>query len=304
VQRLDLLRRWAVPATLLAAVACLVAPSANAASLAPSAASANAARLAPSRSSATKVFKPYAKRWYANQSDLEIRRFTEHGRARIEWGGSLPCTSSSCPFKIRVKFTTRRHTSTRLHGRVTRVNHLASTSFKVGERVKLYGRPSSRHLVFESPNADSAQLCRTIHASRCNNPMETRGIIAASALPVIYAKADFKDEITKAKADGEEVKIDFSGARGEKFVLTVTSSPWATWAANDLDAPNGSVDNGIGDVTGLGTVLNNNAFVTRDNGVRYADCFTYLRGSTPTSLHYTESGGWEVASPQNPCPAP
>jgi hypothetical protein len=205
VQRLNHLRRWAVPATLLAAVACLVVPSANAASLAPSAPSANAARfapsassanaasLAPSRSSETKVFKPYAKRWYANQSDLEIRRFTEHGRARIEWGGSLPCTSSTCPFKIRVKFTTRRHTSSRLHGKVTRVNHLASTSFQVGERVELNGRPSSRHLVFESPNADSAQLCRTIHASRCNRPMETRGVIAAPALSVIYAKADFKD---------------------------------------------------------------------------------------------------------------
>jgi hypothetical protein len=160
VQGPNQLGRWAVSAALAVTVACLAAPSASAASL------------APTRSSASKVFKPYVGRWYAVQSDLEIRRFTKHGRARIEWGGSLPCTSSSCPFKIRVKFTTRRHTSRRLHGRVTRVNRLASTSFQVGEKVKLNGRPSSRHLVFVSPDADSAQLCRTIHASRCNSQVQ------------------------------------------------------------------------------------------------------------------------------------
>lgn len=127
---------------------------------------------------------------------------------------------------------------------------------------------------------------------------------AASTYPVIYANAEFGGAITRTEADNGPVSLHFRALSGTQLTLTVTSSPWATWADNNLDAPDGTVSDGVGAVTGFGTVLNNNAFATRPDGTRYAVCFTYLRGSTPTSLHYTASTGWEVISPADPpCPA-
>jgi hypothetical protein len=119
---------------------------------------------------APKALKPYTGRWYSRSSALELRQFTSHGVAHIEWGGTLPCTSSGCPFKITVRFTTRGRTRTRLNGKVTFVNHQArqGRAFKVGEKVQLLGAPSSHHVVFVSPDSDSAQLCRTIGDQRCN----------------------------------------------------------------------------------------------------------------------------------------
>jgi hypothetical protein len=124
---------------------------------------------AASITAAPKALKPYTGRWYSLPSALELRQFTKNGVAHIEWGGKLPCTSSGCPFKITVKFTTRGQTRTRLNGKVTFVNPKAKglRSFKVGEKVQLLGAPSSHHIVFVSPNSDSAQLCRTIHAQKC-----------------------------------------------------------------------------------------------------------------------------------------
>jgi hypothetical protein len=122
------------------------------------------------RTTAPKALKPYTGRWYSAPADLELRQFTGHGVAHIEWGGPLPCTTSGCPFKITVKFTTHGQTRTLLHGKVTWINHQVKEgrSFTVGEKVQLNGAPSSHHVVFVSPNADSAQLCRKIHDQRCS----------------------------------------------------------------------------------------------------------------------------------------
>jgi hypothetical protein len=116
-----------------------------------------------------KALKPYTGRWYSLPSALELRQFTRSGVAHIEWGGNLPCTSSGCPFKITVKFTTRGQTRTRLNGKVTFINHQVkeARNFTVGEKVQLLGAPSSHHVVFVSPNSDSAQLCRKIHDQQC-----------------------------------------------------------------------------------------------------------------------------------------
>jgi hypothetical protein len=116
-----------------------------------------------------KALKPYTGRWYSLPSALELRQFTARGVAHIEWGGKLPCTSSGCPFKITVKFTTHGQTKTRLNGKVTWINHQVKQAhnFTVGEKVQLFGAPSSHHVVFVSPNSDSAQLCRKIHDQKC-----------------------------------------------------------------------------------------------------------------------------------------
>jgi hypothetical protein len=134
-----------------------------------SAASTAAVSSAPASTAAPKALKPYTGRWYSLPSALELRQFTRNGVAHIEWGGRLPCTSSGCPLKITVKFTTSGQTSTRLNGKVTWINHQVKQahSFTVGEKVRLLGAPSSHHVVFESPDADSAQLCRTIHSQQC-----------------------------------------------------------------------------------------------------------------------------------------
>jgi hypothetical protein len=118
---------------------------------------------------APKALKPYTGRWYSASADLELRQFTRHGVAHIEWGGTLPCTSSGCAFKMTVRFTTRGQTRTRLNGTVTWINHQVKEghAFKVGEKVLLSGAPSSHHVVFVSPDSDSAQLCRKIHDQRC-----------------------------------------------------------------------------------------------------------------------------------------
>jgi hypothetical protein len=129
----------------------------------------NAVSTAAVTSAGPKALKPYTGRWYSLPSALEIRQFTPHGVAHIEWGGTLPCTSSGCPFKITVKFTTRGQTKNRLNGKVTFINQQVKQghAFKVGEKVLLSGAPSSHHIVFVSPNSDSAQLCRTIHSQQC-----------------------------------------------------------------------------------------------------------------------------------------
>lgn len=133
------------------------------------AAGAGPASASTAAAAAPKALKPYTGRWYSIESDLELRQFTKTGVAHIEWGGNLPCTSGGCQFKITVKFTTRGQTRTRLNGKVTFVNATAKAgrSFTVGEKVQLFGAPSSRHIAFVSPNSDSAQLCRTIHAKKC-----------------------------------------------------------------------------------------------------------------------------------------
>jgi len=131
---------------------------------------ANAATMPTTSSSAPNVFKPYAGRWYSAEADLEVRKFTTKGVAHIEWAGPLPCSSSGCALKMTVRFTTRGHTKNVLHGTVSWVNRKAKAghAFKVGEKVKLDGRPSRRFIVLVSPNSDSAALCRTIHAHKCS----------------------------------------------------------------------------------------------------------------------------------------
>jgi len=123
-------------------------------------------------------------------------------------------------------------------------------------------------------------------------------------LPVIYAEPGFGGAITKTMADAGPVEINFLDARGTHETLTVTQSPWGTWRLQGLYATSGTVSGGVGDVTGIGTVLNNNTFDVTSGGVKYAVCLSFQK-STGTSLRYTEARGWAVVIPPDPpCPPP
>jgi hypothetical protein len=126
------------------------------------------------------VFKSYNGTWYGHAVGGQLAFYDRAGTFKpgkkswhfkagagvFRWGGSLPCTAKGCPNWILIQFTLKGHTKSHLNGKVIATNN---SLFKVGDKVYLQFRPSTKHIRLVTTTSDPANLCRTVKAGACRH---------------------------------------------------------------------------------------------------------------------------------------